>query len=55
MNKYKIVWIEGGAVGNRCVDIVEAENPHQAMYLFKMKMGYGSAIESVSLVEEEND
>lgn len=54
MNKYKIVWIAADQC-SRSVDVVEAESIYDAMYLFRQKMEQGEAVESVSLLEEEND
>lgn len=54
MSKYKIVWMEADQV-TRSVSIVEAENIYDAMYVFGQKMEHGAAIESVSILEEEND
>ena len=56
MSKFKIVWIQAGAIGNRFVTEIEAETVDDALYLFQMQQGYGAMVESIVLVgEEEND
>lgn len=53
MSRFKIVYQEGGAVGNRLVAYIEAETVEDVQYQFYMTHGYGCSIESITIVDNE--